>query len=364
MVPLIPNVCGQGLREKPNPETAGQPNAGTSEQQVASKLLKFMIPVGDWLRWGYRSVGKHGPESMSESAASVFQWMGPPVMEWALVATGWHVRAPPVHSKGGQAYLHGSARVAGRASGPPARRRTARAFSRWRLSSFSSSTLGCSPERAATQCASCRQVCMATGAQPPLAASATKGMNCSPSSAQVAAVCKWARLRASAARAPVAAEAATAPCRRPDVTAKSKAAGPWAPQLPTHTSAGRLPPPTCTPSSGAPPESNRGGSRPAFSTTGFNPPAWARAARTERRRWCLLVRSPPQGQALAWSPMQSAIPSQSGQATSSDATGSRKRRQTISRKSAGATCSPRFSAGGARNQAPAPGCCNICRWAR
>ena len=167
---------------------------GTSEQQVASKLLKFMIPVGDWLRWGYRSVGKHGPESMSESAASVFQWMGPPVMEWALIATGWHVRAPPVHSKGGQAYLHGSARVAGRASGPPARRRTARAFSRWRLSSFSSSTLGCSPERAATQCASCRQVCMATGAQPPLAASATKGMNCSPSSAQVAAVCKWAPL--------------------------------------------------------------------------------------------------------------------------------------------------------------------------
>ena len=96
----------------------------------------------------------------------------------------------------------GSARVAGRASDPPTRRRTARAFSRWRLiarvcSSLPSSAPASSPVRAATQCASCRQVCMATGAQPPLAASATKGMNWRPSLAQVAAVCKWARLRAS-----------------------------------------------------------------------------------------------------------------------------------------------------------------------
>ena len=38
-----------------------------------------------------------------------------------------------------------------------------------------SSTPASSPLRAATHCASCRQVCMATGSQPPLAASATKG---------------------------------------------------------------------------------------------------------------------------------------------------------------------------------------------
>ena len=38
------------------------------------------------------------------------------------------------------------------------------------------------------------------------------------------------------------------------------------------------------------------------------------------------------------------------------AIGSRSRMQTMSRKRAGATCKPSVSAGGACNQAPAPGC--------
>ena len=66
------------------------------------------------------------------------------------------------------------------------------------------------------------------GCPSPPAASAKSGTNCSPSSVQAAAVCRWARLRASYSllQAPDAAEAAAAPCLMPDVTARSKAAGP------------------------------------------------------------------------------------------------------------------------------------------
>ena len=121
--------------------------------------------------------------------------------------------------------------------------------------------------RQSTLRASCCHVFMATGVQPPPAASATRGTNCGPRQ-----------------RERGAAEAAAAPCCRPEVTDRSKAAGPYAPQLPTQTSACLRPLPACAPSSGAPPMSSRGGRTPGFSTTGLRPAICARAARMDRSR--------------------------------------------------------------------------------
>ena len=73
----------------------------------------------------------------------------------------------------------------------------------------------------------------------------------------------WALLTPYSATAcwPLAAVWARDPSRMPEVTARSKAAGPSSPQLPIHSTAGRVPGPARPPSSGAPPSSGRGGRR-------------------------------------------------------------------------------------------------------
>ena len=85
------------------------------------------------------------------------------------------------------------------------------------------------------------------------------------------------------------------------------------------------------------------GRRPAFSTSGLRPAACALAARTDRSLLCGFVRSPLQGQLLAWSPMRSLTASHKGQAVSAWATGSRSRIWTMSLNNAGATCKPKAS---------------------
>ena len=157
---------------------------------------------------------------------------------------------------------------------------------------------------------------------------------------------------------PLAAVWASDPSRIPEVTARSRAAGPRSPQLPIQTSAGRLPGPPRPPSSGAPPSSDRGGRRPSFSISVWNPAACARAATNVRKLWCRFVRSPPHGHTLAWSPKLSATPSHIAQGTSPKASGSRSRNRTIVLKSGPATCSPKAGDGGACSHAPAPGCCS------
>ena len=139
------------------------------------------------------------------------------------------------------------------------------------------------------------KVCKAIGPQPPPQASATMGKNCKPSAPQLASVFWWEPFLTSYSTTacwPLAAVWARDPSRMPEVTARSKAAGPSSPQLPIHTSAGRLPGPVRPPSSGAPPSSGRGGRRPGFSTSVWNPAACERAATSVHRLWWCFVRSP------------------------------------------------------------------------
>ena len=119
----------------------------------------------------------------------------------------------------------------------------------------------CSLLRAATA------VGMAIGPQPPPQAPATMGKNCKPSAPQLASAfwCEHFLTSYSATACwPLAAVWARDPSRMPEVTARSKAAGPSSPQLPIHSSAGRVPGPARPPSSGAPPSSGQGGRRPVF----------------------------------------------------------------------------------------------------
>ena len=205
------------------------------------------------------------------------------------------------------------------------RRSTARAFSRcnvtlsacWRCSVAAAWV---SPDCAASSRPRVRHVRAAEGPQPPAHPSATSGTNCKPSAPQVASVSLWLRLRASYAAAgcaPSAAVRACSPLRSPHVTARSKAAGPWRPHAGTQTSAGRRPfARVARPSSPTPASTGRGGSNPAFSSSGLRPAAAARAATRLRSLLWRFVRSPPQGQRRAWSPKQSAAASHSGQNTS------------------------------------------------
>ena len=99
-----------------------------------------------------------------------------------------------------------------------------------------------------------------------------------------------------------------------------------------YTSAGRRPDGWQEPVSQAPSSAGRGGSSPSFSTSGLRPAEAARVATTVRRRLCLFTLSPPHGQARAWSPKRSAVPSHSGQKPSVLATGSRSRMRRRTRK--------------------------------
>ena len=94
--------------------------------------------------------------------------------------------------------------------------------------------------------------------------------------------------------------------RKPEVHAKSRAAGPPAPSLRKKTSAGLLRwRRFCSASSGLwgkPSSAGRPGSRPAFSFSAPSEPLQASVYTTLRSALWRTVRSPWQGQTRAWSP--------------------------------------------------------------
>ena len=193
-------------------------------------------------------------------------------------------------------------------------------------------------DRAAVAAASSFQVLVAVGPQPQSRLPQPEAKIGNPVHVDKVWRCWFFRSsQSTAARLPSAVAAAA--CRRPQVTARSKAAGSCNPQEGTQTSAHAL----------------RGevGEAHFFQFQGSGqPPA-------------------PEPQAenggggpvscghrhMGWSPNRSAMPSRKGHAMSLSDKASRRRMRTRTLKSGLARCKPRASHGGACSQAPAPGAC-------